>query len=105
MTLRFLTTTLLAAIHLLRGQVAVMAYNKKIADEIGSKLNARGIDWQKAQAGTVHSVGFKAYRKAFPGVKVEGSKVSDIVDAMLQTLPVEVAEQAKAARSAALAAA
>jgi len=90
------TTTLLQAIPLLAGQVAVMAYNKKIADEIGAKLKARGIDWKKAQAGTVHSFGFSAYRKAFPGVKVEGSKVSDIVDAMKSSLPASVAEQAKA---------
>lgn len=80
------TTTLLHAVPLLAGQVAIMAYNKKIADEIGSKLVARGIDWQKAQAGTVHSFGFKALRKALPGVKVEGSKVSDIVDAMKASL-------------------
>lgn len=90
------TTTLLQAIPLLAGQVAVMAYNKKIADEIGAKLKARGIDWQKAQAGTVHSFGFKAYRKAFPGVAVEGSKVSDIVDNMKASMPARVAEQAKA---------
>jgi DNA helicase II / ATP-dependent DNA helicase PcrA len=81
------TTTLLQAIPLLAGQVAVMAYNKKIADEIAGKLTARGIDWQKAQAGTVHSFGFKALRKALPGVKVEGSKVSDIVDAMKASIP------------------
>jgi len=80
------TTTLLHAVPLLAGQVAIMAYNKKIADEIGSKLVARGIDWQKAQAGTVHSFGFKALRKALPGVKVEGSKVSDIVDAVKASL-------------------
>lgn len=90
------TTTLLQAIPLLAGQVAVMAYNKKIADEIGAKLKARGIDWQKAQSGTVHSFGFKAYRKAFPGVVVEGSKVSNIVDNMKASMPVAVAEQSKA---------
>ena len=89
------TTTLLAAIPLLAGQVAVMAYNKKIADEIGAKLKARGIDWQKAQAGTVHSFGFKALRKARPDVRVEGSKVSDIVDRMLPSMPAAVAAEAK----------
>lgn len=89
------TTTLLQAIPLLAGQVAIMAYNKKIADEIGSKLKARGIDWQKAQAGTVHSFGFKALRKAYPGVRVEGSKVSDIVDQMKASMPAAVAQQDK----------
>lgn len=89
------TTTLLQAIPLLDGQVAVMAYNKKIADEIGSKLKARGIDWQKAQAGTVHSFGFKAYRKAFPNVRVEGSKVSDIADNMKGSMLPDIADRIK----------
>jgi len=89
------TTTLLQAIPLLAGQVAVMAYNKKIADEISAKLKSRGIDWQKAQAGTVHSFGFKALRKAFPSVVVEGSKVSNIVDAIKASLVPSVAEQSK----------
>lgn len=77
------TTTLLEAVERTGGNVAIMAYNKKIADEISAKLAARGIGWQQAQAGTVHSFGFKAYRKAFPQVRVDGNKVSTlIVDAM-----------------------
>jgi len=74
------TTTLIEAVSLLQGQVAVMAYNKKIAEEIEGKLKTRGFDWKKAQAGTVHSFGFKALRKAFPEIKVDGNKVSDIID-------------------------
>lgn len=76
------TTTLLHAARLIRGQTGIMAYNTKIADEIKRKLNEIGLDWQKAQAGTVHSFGFKAFRKIYPNVVVEGSKVSDIADKM-----------------------
>lgn len=57
------TTTLLAAVERIQGQVAILAYNRKIADEIKGKLKARGIDFKKAQAGTVHSFGFAAFRK------------------------------------------
>ena len=77
------TTTLLEAAEKMPGQVAIMAYNKKIADEIKGKLAARGCDYRKAQSGTVHSFGFSAYRKAFPDVRVDGNKVANIVDAML----------------------
>jgi DNA helicase II / ATP-dependent DNA helicase PcrA len=76
------TTTLLAAAQRMAGQVAIMAYNKKIAEEIKAKLTKAGVDWKKAQAGTVHSFGFSAYRKARPGVKVDDRKVPAIVDAM-----------------------
>ena len=74
------TTVLIEAVKLTGGNVAILAYNKKIADEISSKLKARGIDWKQAQAGTVHSFGFSAYRKYFPKVKVEGRKVDDILE-------------------------
>ena len=74
------TTVLIEAVKLTGGNVAILAYNKKIADESSSKLKARGIDWKQAQAGTVHSFGFSAYRKSFPRVKVEGRKVDDILE-------------------------
>lgn len=77
------TTTLLAAAERMPGQVAILAYNKKIADEIKGKLEARGIGFRKAQAGTVHSFGFSAYRKQFPGVRVDDRKVDAIADEVL----------------------
>lgn len=77
------TTTLLAAAEAMPGQVAIMAYNKKIAEEIKAKLSKRGVDWKKAQAGTVHSFGFGAYRKARPGVRVDDKKVLNIVDRII----------------------
>jgi superfamily I DNA/RNA helicase len=74
------TTTLIEAVKLTSGNVAILAFNKKIADEISNKLKTRGIDWKQAQAGTVHSFGFSAYRKSFPKVKVEGRKVDNILE-------------------------
>ena len=63
------------------GDIAIMAYNKAIADEIKGKLEKKGIDWRTAQAGTVHSFGFSAWRKSAPGVTVDGNKVRDIIEA------------------------
>jgi superfamily I DNA/RNA helicase len=77
------TTTLIEAIERTGGGVAFLAYNKKIADEIKGKLGQRGIDWKTADAGTIHSFGFRAYRKAFPDVKVDGNKLSDLAAVLL----------------------
>ena len=49
------TTAIIEAVQRMRGQVAICAYNKKIADEVKDKLQKRGLTWKKAQAGTVHS--------------------------------------------------
>lgn len=61
------------------GDVAVMAYNKKIADELKQKLEVSGYDWRVAQAGTVHSFGYAAWRKVAPGVKIDNNKIDQII--------------------------
>jgi superfamily I DNA/RNA helicase len=61
------------------GDVAIMAYNKKIADEIKAKLEKTGYDWRVAQAGTVHSFGFGAWRKVAPTVQVDNDKLRNIL--------------------------
>jgi len=78
------TTTLIEAIARTGGGVAILAYNKKIATEIGDKLKARGIDWKTAEASTVHAFGMRTYRKAYPRVKVDTFKVTDIIALMLR---------------------
>jgi len=84
------TTVLLAAAEQMPGAVAIMAYNKKIAVEIEGKLKKKGVDGKKAKAGTVHSFGFGAYRKANARVKVEGFKVANLVENLLpQNHPLE----------------
>ena len=77
------TTTLLEAAIRMTGSVAILAYNKKIAVEIQDKLKSKGVDWKKAQAGTVHSYGNSAYRKAFPHAELDNDKVSNIIKEMI----------------------
>lgn len=74
------TTTILEAVRRMPGQTAILAYNKAIAKEIKEKLEKMNIPWNKAQAGTVHSFGFSAYRKAYSRVKVDGDKVSKLLE-------------------------
>jgi DNA helicase-2/ATP-dependent DNA helicase PcrA len=61
------------------GECVLMAYNKKIADEIKFKLEEAKFDWKKAQAGTVHSLGFSAWRRMAPNVQVDARKMETIV--------------------------
>ena len=79
------TTVLLAGGEIIRGQVAYMAYNRKIVDETKAKLAERKIDWKKMQANTAHGFGFAAYRKArgADNVRVDEYKVRDIVERLL----------------------
>jgi superfamily I DNA/RNA helicase len=65
------TTTLIGAVAKMTGSVALAAYNKKIATEIGAKLQAAGIGNNQARAGTFHSFGFAAVRRVMPKVKVD----------------------------------
>lgn len=78
------TSTLMVVIDIIvknkLGDVAVMAYNKSIATEIKGKLETAGYDWKVAQAGTVHSFGYGAWRKVAPDAKVDGKKVMNIVE-------------------------
>lgn len=67
------------------GDVAVMAYNKAIANELKAKLDKLGIDWKVAQAGTVHSFGFGAWRKVAPNVQIDDKKVQNLVASLVDT--------------------
>lgn len=58
----------------------VCAYNKAIADEVVGKLKARGYDWQKVQAATLHSLGFGLVRYIFKPT-VDDKKVKLLVNA------------------------
>lgn len=70
------TTVLLEGSRHLVGKTAIMAFNKRVAEEIKEKLIKLGIDPRKVEAGTVHSFGFRALRKTFPKIKVVGGKLS-----------------------------
>lgn len=71
------------------GNIAMMAFNKKIAEELQSKLEENSIDRAVAIAGTVHSFGFSAWRKANARVQVDGNKVNGILTRYLVGLSVE----------------
>ena len=72
------TTTLEQAVKLMRGSIAVAAYNKKIADEISARIgNQPGV-----RVGTFHSFGFAAIRRAFPKTTVNNKKIQDILVAL-----------------------
>ena len=68
------------------GEVALMAFNKAIADEIKEDVQAlaagdpRFGDWKRLQVGTCHSFGFAAWRQVAPGVKVDDKKVLPLID-------------------------
>lgn len=65
------------------GDIAIMAYNKKIADELKEKIAAEGYSWQTAQAGTVHSFAFNAWRKLNSHVKIDNKKLNNIVQDLI----------------------
>lgn len=76
------TTTLVEIAKLLRGSVAFTAYNRKIAEEIGVKLDHAGVDKRSVRAGTFHSFGFSAVRYKLQNPVVDERKKWDAV--MLQ---------------------
>jgi len=82
------TTTIIEAIERTQGGVLILAYNKKIAEEIKAKLQKRGIDWKTAEASTVHAAGLRGYRKVFPSFKTDGYKVANLIEQQAQGVPV-----------------
>lgn len=78
------TTTLLEAVDRTGGGVALLAYNKKIADEIREKLAKRGVDWKSAEAGTVHSFGLRAFSKTFGKPEIDDRKTEKLIVRMVE---------------------
>ena len=85
------TSTILAAVDALRksdpfAEIAVVAYNKAIADEVGQKLKKAGhTDWKHVQANTLHSMGFGLLRYAYQP-EISGTKTRDIIAQILKHL-------------------
>jgi superfamily I DNA/RNA helicase len=67
------STALRYSMGLMTGQVASMAFNKKIADENQAKM-PKGIRAQVTN-GTFHSVGNKTWKKVAPHCQLEGEKL------------------------------
>jgi DNA helicase-2/ATP-dependent DNA helicase PcrA len=66
--------------------VVYCAFNKKIADEVAFKIQQRGIGGIKSA--TFHSLGFGAWRKVAPKVRVEAEKTELIMNG--QQVPKEL---------------
>jgi DNA helicase-2/ATP-dependent DNA helicase PcrA len=81
------TTTLLGAVVRMSGPTAILAYNKKIAEEIKAKLVDLRVDWKTANAGTVHSFGFNMLRKLLGNVTVDEKKVWNTVQVLDEGTP------------------
>lgn len=71
------TTTLVEALKMMSGSVAMVAYNKAAATEIQSRL---GSGVMNVRASTFHAVGFGAWMKAYPKCKMEGKKTQVLMD-------------------------
>jgi len=63
------TTTLIKGLLLMPGSKFFGAYNKTIADEIKTKTDAAGVP--DLTVGTMHAAGFRAWRRACAGIKLE----------------------------------
>lgn len=69
------TFLLLNCLPFMSGNVAIAAYNTKIAKEIAEKVRALG--FTRVKVGTFHSFGFNAWRFANPGVKISGTNTGN----------------------------
>lgn len=75
------TTTLVHALSLMKGNIFFGAYNKKIAVEIGEKVQKANLT--NVTASTMHAEGFKIWRRAANGVKIEANKCRNIFRAKI----------------------
>ena len=81
------TTTLVKAIELMPGDIAVLVFNKKLAEEISSKLTSEDDPFgssSNAHASTFHSAGFSALRRT-GRPRVDGDKCKGIARMLIET--------------------
>lgn len=74
------TTTLVEVCKLIAGNAAFLAFNKKIATDIGAKLRAAGIDEGRVRAATFHAMGFAAWRRIAPRVRLKEEKSEQLME-------------------------
>jgi superfamily I DNA/RNA helicase len=83
------TTTLINLLDRTTGNVAFMAYNKKIAEEIAVKAAPLNLG-NRVRIGTVHSFGFAALRTSCPRTKVDGKKLITIAKRLIENKRIPV---------------
>lgn len=81
------TTTLIDSLEVMKGSVCLMAFNKKIAVELEERISKLSpMVRLNTTVGTVHSLGFRAWKQAGNKSRVEGGKLNfllkDFTDGM-----------------------
>jgi DNA helicase II / ATP-dependent DNA helicase PcrA len=71
------TTTIVKACELVSGDGKFLAFNKKISEEIGHRLQAAGVP-HNMQASTFHSAGFQAWKRSAARVVVDFDKMEKL---------------------------
>lgn len=61
-------------------KVAFLAFNKKIADDIGAKLKEVGLSYPRFNSGTFHSFGNRVWMGANPFCNVDAYKIDKLCD-------------------------
>lgn len=85
------TSTLVRAVGLTKGSVAICAYNKKIAKEIDEKVSTQHPDAaSRVRIGTFHSFGYSAWRRFAPTV---GSPDEKKLEKLYRSMPIGVAPE------------
>lgn len=78
------TTTLVEGVKRMKGSIFLGAFNKKMADELKVRIK----DIPSAKAGTFHSAGYNAVRRADPQVQIDEKKVRNIAEKLAGEHPV-----------------
>lgn len=88
------TTTLMEGVKLMRGSAFIGAYNNKMAKELKARLAKMAEDGvqglENKKAGTFHSAGYNALRRANKDVEIDDKKVRGLAERM--AIPATVQE-------------
>lgn len=67
------------------GDCYIGAFNRAIADEVGTDINKMNVPWKVCAVNTAHGFGLGAIRRAWPDVKIDDKKVANIVADIVRT--------------------
>jgi len=87
------TTTVIEAARFMKGSVFFGAFNKSIAVELGEKIISNGLPETRIKSGTLHSIGFRAWKALHPEAKVNGGKTFSILDSILKAKTIDYDEK------------
>lgn len=87
------TTTIIEAARFMKGSVFFGAFNKTIAVELGEKIIFAGLSSTRIKSGTLHSIGFRAWKAVHPKCNVKGNKTYSIIDDLLNSREIDYEEK------------